>query len=80
MKDFLGSVTIFIYKFPNLGMGAMGFFLQQAMGYGRLESYGLWTKIPADQLGGPKIVWVMAEYGLPQLWFKAESTVAVLLK
>jgi GMP synthase-like glutamine amidotransferase len=40
------------------------------MGYG--------MHFPANQLGGPKKVWTIREYGLSQVWVKAETT--VLLK
>ena len=32
---------------------------------------------PANQLGGPKKVWTITEYGLSQVWVKAETTVVI---
>ena len=41
---------------------------------------GFEAKIPANQLGRPKILWVMREYGLTGLWVKRESTVILCRK
>jgi hypothetical protein len=52
------------------------------MGYHTRDRYGLWVmgyvgKIPANQLGKFKKVWVMREYGLSRVWVMRESTVSV---
>ncbi|KAF8231189.1 hypothetical protein L208DRAFT_1061442, partial [Tricholoma matsutake] len=46
-----------------------------SMGYGILGSMGYGFEFPAYQLGGSKILWVMGEYGLSELWVMRESTV-----
>ena len=53
----------------------MGFFpkLVWVMGYYRFM--GLGYEITANQLGGLKILWVFAGYGLSQVWVKTGSTV-----
>jgi hypothetical protein len=53
----------------------MGFALKKVwvIGYQRVMGYGF--EIPAYQLGGLKILWVMGEYGLPGVWVKRVSTV-----
>jgi len=43
-------------------------------GYGLLSIRELWVLI-RNRLGGPKILWVITDYGLSQVWVKAESTV-----
>ncbi len=43
------------------------------MEYDRVMGYDM--HFPANQLGGPKKVWTIREYGLPQVWVKAETTV-----
>ena len=41
------------------------------MGYDRFMGLGpLGHETPANQLGGPKILWVFAGYGLSQVWVK----------
>ena len=42
------------------------------MEYDRVMGYD--KPFPANQLGGPKNVWTIREYGLPQVWVKAETT------
>ena len=44
------------------------------MGYRGCMGYGL--DFSANQLGGPKKLWGIREYGLPRLWVKRESTVS----
>ena len=39
---------------------------------------GLGYEIPANQLGGSKILWVFAGYGLSQVWVKTGSTVVLI--
>ena len=46
------------------------------------KQYGVWgigfgDKITANQLGKPKNVWVIGEYGLCEVWVIGESTVVV---
>ena len=43
------------------------------MGYERVMGYS--DKIPANQLGKWKTVWVIGEYGLYGVWVISESTV-----
>ena len=43
------------------------------MYYYRVMGYDM--HFPANQLGGPKKVWTIREYGLSQVWVKAETTV-----
>ena len=43
------------------------------MDYGRVMGYDM--HFPVNQLGGPKKLWTIREYGLPQVWVKAETTV-----
>ena len=43
------------------------------MGYYRCM--GFWYEIPANQLGGLKVVWVFKGYGLSQVWVRTGSTV-----
>ena len=48
------------------------------------KNHGLWSMgelwvIPANQLGGREISWVITEYGLPQVWVRTESTVCTHL-
>ena len=52
-----------------------GFCLKKGMGYGVSGSMGYGFKSPAYQLGGSKILWVMGEYGLSELWVMRELTV-----
>ena len=47
------------------------------MGYHGCMGYGL--HFSANQLGRPKKVWGIREYGLPRLWVKRESTVHTLV-
>ena len=47
------------------------------MGYRGCMAYGM--HFPANQLGGPKKVWSIREYGLSGLWVKRESTVLLVL-
>ena len=47
------------------------------MGYGLLGSMGCGFKFPAYQLGGSKVLWVMGEYGLSELWVMRELTVLI---
>ncbi|KAF8230398.1 hypothetical protein L208DRAFT_1400623 [Tricholoma matsutake] len=54
-----------------------GFYLAIGMGYGILGSMGYGFEFPAYQLGGSKILWVMGEYGLSELWVMRESTVSI---
>ena len=42
-------------------------------GYRGLMGYGM--KIPAHQLGGPKMAWDFRGYGLSEAWVKGVSTV-----
>ncbi|KZT20159.1 hypothetical protein NEOLEDRAFT_1076321, partial [Neolentinus lepideus HHB14362 ss-1] len=49
--------------------------LEEAMGYGVLQRYGLSRKLIRNQLGGRKNVWVRTEYGLLERWVMRESTV-----
>ena len=53
-----------------------GFYLATGMGYGLLGSMGYGFEFPAYQLGGSKILWVMGEYGLSELWVMRELTVS----
>ncbi|KAF8555679.1 hypothetical protein OG21DRAFT_835967 [Imleria badia] len=51
------------------------------MGYH--NRYGVWVmgyvgKIPANQLGNSKNLWVMREYGFSGVWVKRESTCRAL--
>jgi len=57
----------------------MGFVLGGGwiMDYGRVMGYDV--HFPANQLGGSKKVWTIREYGLPQVWVKAETTVSLPL-
>src|SRR6267142_2760016 len=50
----------------------MGF--DRQIGYGLLSIRELWVLI-RNRLGGPKILWVITDYGLSQVWVKTESTV-----
>ena len=43
------------------------------MDYDRVMGYDM--HFPANQLGGPKKVWTITEYGLPRIWVTAEMTV-----
>jgi hypothetical protein len=43
------------------------------MYYYRVMGYDI--HFSANQLGGPKKVWTIREYGLSQVWVKAEATV-----
>ena len=45
------------------------------MGYRGCMGYGM--HFPANQLGGPKNVWGIREYGLSGLWVTRESTVTL---
>ena len=36
---------------------------------------GFWYKIPANQLGGLKVIWIFTGYGLSQVWVRTGSTV-----
>ena len=47
------------------------------MDYRGCMGYGL--DFSANQLGGPKKLWGIGEYGLPRLWVKRESTVAAIV-
>ena len=47
------------------------------MGYSGLMGYGM--QIPAHQLGGPIVLWVIRGYGLSQVWVKRSSTVLIFL-
>ncbi len=48
------------------------------MDYDRVMGYDV--HFPANQLGGPKKVWTIREYGLPQVCqVKAETTVSTTL-
>ena len=38
------------------------------MGYGLMQTYGLWYEIPTHQVGGLLRVWVMRGYGLIGVW------------
>ena len=44
------------------------------MYYYRVMGYDM--HFPANQLGGPKKVWTIREYGLSQVWVKTETTVS----
>ena len=44
------------------------------MGYGVSQSYGF--SLPTESVDGQKL-WVITEYGLPELWVKTELTVCV---
>jgi len=58
---------IFLHISLEYSSKMYGFFPQKAMGYG--------MKIPANQLGILKILWVIIEYGLRGVWAKRVSTV-----
>jgi len=49
-----------------------------SMGYWVWESMGYGHKIPANQFGKLKILWVIKEYGLYGVWVISESTVPLL--
>jgi hypothetical protein len=48
------------------------------MYYYRVMGYDM--HFPANQLGGPQKVWTIREYGLSQVWVKAEATVYPVIK
>jgi hypothetical protein len=48
------------------------------MGYCGCMGYGMY--FPANQLGGPKKLWGIREYGLSGLWVTRESTVFPLVQ
>ena len=50
-------------------------FSKIGMGYGYYRCMGFWYEIPANQLGGLKVVWVFKGYGLSQVWVRTGSTV-----
>jgi hypothetical protein len=58
-------------------MKIMGFFLKLVwiMEYYRFMGFGY--EIPANQVGGSKMLWVFAGYGLSQVWVRTGSTVPV---
>ena len=60
-------------------MKCMGFTSQQVwvIGYQGVMGYGF--KFLAYRLGGPKILWIMGEYGLSGPWVKRELTVYTYL-
>jgi hypothetical protein len=43
------------------------------MGYGRFMGYAM--HFPANQLGGPKMLWGLRGYGFSEVWVKTGSTV-----
>ena len=49
-----------------------------SMGYWVWESMGYGHKIPANQFGKLKILWIIKEYGLYGVWVISESTVVIL--
>ena len=53
----------------------MGFFLKLVWVMGYYRFMGFWYEIPANQLGGLKMVWVFTGYGLSQVWVRTGSTV-----
>jgi hypothetical protein len=48
------------------------------MGYGVWESYGVFSKSPANEVGNHKNVWGSGGYGFSGLWVKGVSTVCVI--
>ena len=56
----------------------MGFVLGWVwiMDYGSFMGYDV--HFPVNQLGGPKKVWTIREYGLPSVWVKTETTVSMV--
>ena len=53
----------------------MGFFLKKVWVIGYYRFMGFWYEIPANQLGGLKMLWVITGYGLSQVWVRTGSTV-----
>ena len=53
-----------------MGFGPEGVWV---MGYCRLMGYGV--QIPANQVGGPKMLWYFMAYGLSRVWVMGVSTV-----
>ena len=61
-------------------MASSSHYVSKCMGYEDEKQYGVWgigfgDKITANQLGKPKNVWVIGEYGLCEVWVIGESTV-----
>ena len=53
----------------------MGFFPKFVWVIEYYRFMGFRYDFPANQLGGLKILWVLAGYGLSQVWVKTGSTV-----
>jgi hypothetical protein len=53
-----------------MGFGSGGVW---GMGYGRFMGYAM--HFPANQLGGPKMLWGLRGYGFSEVWVKRGSTV-----
>ena len=47
----------------------------RGMGYGLLQTYGLWSEFSANQLGGQLKLWGKRGYGLIQVWVRRGLTV-----
>lgn len=68
-----------MYKFSaDILIKSMGFALVRlwVIGYEGVMCYGL--VFPANQLGKPKILWGLREYGLCGIWVRREATVFAL--
>ena len=59
-------------------MKTYGLCLLRGMGYGLLQTYGLWLEFSANQLGGQLKLWGKRGYGLIQVWVKRGLTVVLV--
>ena len=57
-----------------MGFGLGGVWV---MGYCRLMGYGV--QIPANQVGGPEMLWYFRVYGLSRVWVMGVSTVLTIV-
>ncbi|KZT19544.1 hypothetical protein NEOLEDRAFT_1077540, partial [Neolentinus lepideus HHB14362 ss-1] len=69
------SLKYKLYIYKNNTIRRFYNIMNESMGYGVLQRYGLSRKLIRNQLGGRKNVWVRAEYGLLERWVMRESTV-----
>ncbi|KZT28983.1 hypothetical protein NEOLEDRAFT_1057364 [Neolentinus lepideus HHB14362 ss-1] len=72
------SLKYKLYIYKNNTIRRFYNIMNESMGYGILQRYGLSRKLIRNQLGGRKNVWVRAEYGLLERWVMRESTVQPL--
>jgi hypothetical protein len=59
-----------LHEEKPMGFGSGGVW---GMWYGRFMGYAM--HFPANQLGGPKMLWGLRGYGFSEVWVKRGSTV-----